>query len=652
MFSKFINDYGFIRVACATPELKVSDIWYNLSKIKDNIILLNNEKAQIILFPELSLTGHSCGDLFYQRLLISQTENAILDLIEFSIDFQSVLIVGAPVEFQNRLFNCAIIISNGKLLGIVPKTYLCNSGVYYERRWFTPALIQNNQMLFANQEVTFGSKILFNISNFKTTFGVEICEDLWAVNPPSSNLALAGAEIILNLSGSAEYLGHSQYRRELVKTQSARLISAYLYASSGANESTTDFVYSGHSLIAENGKILKESERLILDDSILISDIDVDLIKNQRLKNSTFGNIYNEGLHNYEIRTTEILKSDAKDLNRKINKYAFVSSNKLHLEEDCSEVFAIQSMGLAKRLKHTNCENVIIGISGGLDSTLALLVAINTFELLSLDISNIVAVNMPGFGSTGRTKSNALNLAELLGVTTKEISINQAVIQHFEDIDHNIDDFSIVYENAQARERTQILMDIANQINGIVLGTGDLSELALGWCTFNADQISMYNLNSGIPKTLIKPLIEWYSSSIEDDQIKSILKDVCNTPISPELLPLENGQVIQITEEKIGPYILHDFFLYYILRHSFSPKKVFYLSVNTFKSVYDEEEILKWLKIFIIRFFNNQFKRNLMPDGVKIGSVALSPRGDWRMPSDASKELWIKEIEEINIQIN
>lgn len=649
MNNKQINDYGFIRVACASPELKVSDIWFNISKIKENITTLCLEKAQIILFPELSITGHSCGDLFYQRILIDETEKAIIELMNFNKNYQAIIIVGAPIEFQNRLFNCAVVIANGKILGIVPKMYLCNSGVYYERRWFTPALIQNNQMEYANQEVTFGNKILFSISNFKTTFGVEICEDLWAVNPPSSNLALAGAELIFNLSGSAEYLGHSQYRRELVKTQSARLISAYLYASSGANESTSDFVYSGHCLIAENGKILKESERLILDDNTLITDIDVELIKNQRLKNSTFGNIYNEGLHNYEIRKVEIDKSNAIDLKRKINKLAFVSSNKLQLEEDCSEVFALQSMGLAKRLKFTNCEKVVIGISGGLDSTLALLVAINTFEILSLEISNIIAVNMPGFGSTGRTKSNALNLAEIFGVTTKEISINQAVLQHFEDIDHSQDDYSIVYENAQARERTQILMDIANQVDGIVIGTGDLSELALGWCTFNADQISMYNLNSGVPKTLIKPLIEWYSESSEDEQIRSILQDVCNTPISPELLPLENGQVLQITEEKIGPYILHDFFLYYFLRHSFSPKKIFYLSVNTFKNVYSQEEILKWLRIFIYRFFNNQFKRNLMPDGVKIGSVALSPRGDWRMPSDASKELWIKEIEELSI---
>ncbi|MCX6145953.1 MAG: NAD(+) synthase [Candidatus Kapabacteria bacterium] len=649
MISKLINDYGFIRVACSSPELKVSDVWFNLSKIKDNIVSLCNEKAQVILFPELSITGHSCGDLFYQRLLIEETEKAILDLLNFSKSFQSIIIVGAPIEFQNRLFNCALVLANGKLLGIVPKTYLCNSGVYYERRWFTPALIQNNQMKYANQEVIFGSKILFNISNFKTTFGIEICEDLWAVNPPSSNLALAGAEIIFNLSGSAEYLGHSQYRKELVKTQSARLISAYLYASSGANESTTDFVYSGHCLIAENGKILKESERLLLDDITLISDIDVDLIKNQRLKNSTFGNIYNEGLHNYVISSTSLLESDAIDLKRKINKNAFVSSSKVQLDEDCSEVFTLQTLGLAKRLKHTNCEKVVLGVSGGLDSTLALLVAINTFEILSLDITNIFAVNMPGFGSTGRTKSNALNLSEILGVTTKEISINQAVLQHFEDIDHNPEDYSIVYENSQARERTQILMDIANQVGGIVIGTGDLSELALGWCTFNADQVSMYNLNSGVPKTLIKPLLDWYSESTDDLEIRSILKDVCNTPISPELLPLDNGQNLQITEEKIGPYILHDFFLYYILRHSFTPKKVFYLSVITFKGVYSELEILKWLKVFIIRFFNNQFKRNLMPDGVKIGSVALSPRGDWRMPSDASKDLWLKEVEDISI---
>jgi NAD+ synthase (glutamine-hydrolysing) len=643
-----LSDFGLLRVATSSPNLRVADVEYNFNQVIENINVLSNENVSIIVFPELFLSAHSCGDLFYQKLLLDKCLHSLIELKKYSLKFGNSLtfIIGLPIATRGKLFNCAAVISNGKISGIVVKSYLCNTGEYYEERWFSSDKDREaNCVVIDKEEVPFGADLIFSLSEFDIKFGIEICEDLWAVVPPSSYLAVRGADIIFNLSASIDYLSKSKYRRELVKTQSARLLAAYLYCSSGASESTTDFVYSGHCLVCENGKILSESDRFNLETENLISDIDIELIKNQRQKNNTFGIAKSV----VDFREIEISFSDniVSNIMRDIRKSPFVPTTKYQFNENCNEIFTIQKIALARRLSHINCKNVVIGVSGGLDSTLALLVAVNTFMYLGLDLSGIHCISMPGFGTTGRTKTNALNLCELIGVTTREISIVEAVNQHFEDIEHNPTNYDITYENAQARERTQILMDIANQVNGIVIGTGDMSELALGWCTYNADQMSMYNVNAGVPKTLVKHLLLWYSESEENQEIKGILKDISITPISPELLPLDvMGNQLQVTEDSLGPYELHDFFLYNMIRNNYSPKKIFLFAKTVFKN-YDHNFILDCLSRYYYRFFTSQFKRSAMPDGVKVGSISLSPRGDWRMPSDASFQLWLKEVKEM-----
>lgn len=649
MLEKYkLSNFGLIRVATCSPEVQVADVSHNLEKVKEFTLKLAKENCSVILFPELYLSGHSCGDLFYQKLLLDKCNSALIELKNFSKQFgdKVTLIIGLPIANRGKLFNCAAIISNGKISGIITKSYLCNTGEYYEERWFSSDKDrETNFVSIDGERIPFGADLIFNLSQIDVKFGVEICEDLWAVVPPSSYLAVRGAEIIFNLSASIEYLSKANYRRELVKTQSARLFAAYIYCSSGASESTTDFVYSGHSIIAENGKVLKESKRLHLDSDCQIADIDFELLKNHRQKNNTFGIAKSV----VDFREIEIDFSDniVEEVLRYIRKHPFVPMNNLQFNENCSEIFSLQKIALAKRLQHINCKNVVIGLSGGLDSTLALLVAYNTYKFLNLDVKGITCIQMPGFGTTDRTKNNAIHLGELLGVTTKEISIKAAVELHFKDIGHSENLYDITYENAQARERTQILMDVANQLNGIVIGTGDMSELALGWCTYNADQMSMYNVNAGVPKTLVKYLIEWYASSELDEQVQVILRDVCATPISPELLPLDaDGNLLQITEDSIGPYELHDFFLYNMIRNNYSPKKVFLFAKTVFTN-FEHKFILDCFEKFYRRFFSSQFKRSAMPDGVKVGSISLSPRGDWRMPSDASANIWIKEVNEM-----
>lgn len=638
-----MNEYGYVKVGASTLELKVSDTIYNVQMIKKQIDEAVNKNIQIISFPELSITGYTCGDLFNQDILIDKAYEGLKDLVDYSKDKMIVIIVGSPIKCENKLYNCAVVINNGKILGIVPKTYIPNYNEFYEMRWFKSSNdLKIKEINLFNEIVPIGVDLIFTSKlDDELKFGVEICEDVWSLYPKSNDYASNGASIIFNLSASNETIGKYDFRKELIKMQSIKTISGYVYSSSGINESSTDLLFSGSSLIYENGKLLSENNRFDFNSNLIYSDIDIKRLVNDRRKNTSF--ISNT---DKEYRNIYFTTSKNNLISRKYSKYPFVPSNEEKREERCKEIINIQSSALAKRLKHTNIKKCVIGVSGGLDSTLAFLVIKKAFEKLKIDNKNIIAVTMPGFGTTNRTYENALDLIKINNATLKEIDIKKACLVHYSDIDQDINNHDITYENAQARERTKILMDIANKENALVIGTGDLSELALGWCTYNGDHMSMYSVNSSIPKTLVKYLVKYIADT--DKKNKKVLYDILSTPISPELLPAdEKGNIKQITEDKIGPYILHDFYLYHFFRYGASPKKIYMLAVNTFENEYSKEEILKWLKVFIKRFFTQQFKRSCMPDCVKVGSISLSPRGDLRMPSDASYNIWIKELEEI-----
>ncbi len=643
--SRNLSSFGFMRIAAVTPEHKVAAIDFNTEQILSSIDKAVEQKCRIILFPELCVTGYTCADLFYQGILLDNTRTAINKITNYSKKKNVTVVVGAPVSNRGKLYNCAFLISSGDIKGIVPKTFLCNTNEYYEERWFSSEYDRENDTIELNgAEVPFGADLLFKINNnSESVLGIEICEDLWSVIPPSFNMALAGATILMNLSAGDEVMGKAKYRRELVTGQSARCLSAYIYAGCGPGESSTDMVFSGHSIIAENGIILSESERFRFDSNMIISDIDIEKLHQERIKNNSFG----ISLSEFEYRTININVEEltASELYRNISKKPFIPESESLRSDTCKEIFSIQTAGLSKRLKFLSNPPVVIGVSGGLDSSLALLVAVKTFQKLNLNLSDIYAVTMPGLGTGSRTNVNAQNLIEQLGVAHKNISINEAVRKHFENIEHDINNFDTVYENSQARERMQILMDLANKYKGIVIGTGDLSELALGWSTYNGDHMSMYGVNAGVPKTLVRYIIEWAAKYEFIGEISSTLMDIINTPISPELIPEEINGSIQDTEKLIGPYALHDFFLYYSVRFGFSPQKILLLANKAFKGEFSIEELKKFLKIFIGRFFAFQFKRSCIPDGIKIGSVALSPRGDWRMPSDSLPDDWLKDIE-------
>lgn len=651
--------YGFIKVAAAIPSVKVADTQYNLAEIEKQVIIAEGEGVEIIVFPELSLTGYSCQDLFHQQILLDNIETSVIQLLDFTRQLDITVIVGAPICADSVLLNCALVIQHGKLIGIVPKTYLPNYGEFYEKRWFASSQdLQFQSIYYVGEKITISSDIQLFTTSQGVKFGIEICEDLWAPIPPSNQLTLAGAELIFNLSASDDLIGKHNYLKSLVAQQSARTISGYIYSGCGFGESTQDVVYGGNGFIYENGQLLAEAKRFEIESQLIISEIDIEKLRTERRSNTTFVNAQrpsvmqrlraNNQLPLQNI-TACIPASIQRDfvLTRLVDKYPFIPKGD-KLREHCEEILNIQVCGLAKRLSHINCKTVVIGVSGGLDSTLALLVATQTFDKLGYDRRGIIGITMPGFGTTDRTYNNAITLMQDLGITIREISIAASVKQHFTDIEHNIDVHDITYENSQARERTQILMDISNQVGGIVIGTGDLSELALGWCTYNGDHMSMYAVNVGIPKTLIKHLVSYVAENGVEDSIKLTLEDIVNTPISPELTPAdENGEIVQKTEDLVGPYELHDFFLYYVLRFGFRPKKIFWLAQQAFKEEYADGVILHWLRIFYKRFFSQQFKRSCLPDGPKVGSVSLSPRGDWRMPSDAMPTDWIKDLEDI-----
>mgnify|MGYP000186337754 FL=1 len=643
---------GFIKVAPAIPSVKVADCSYNVQQIESLIAMAEGKGVEVIVFPELCITGYTCQDLFKQTLLLEQAETSVLMLLDFTRKLDIISIVGVPVVVGDLLLNCAAVIQKGDLLGLVPKTYLPNYSEFYEKRWFASSQdLQPSEIRFAgNKIVVTPQPTLFRTCD-GAMFGVEICEDVWAPVPPSCNLALSGADIIFNLSASDELIGKHDYLKGLLAQQSARMISGYVYSGCGFGESTQDVVYGGNAIAYENGQLLAESERFALDSQLIITQIDVEKIRNERRTNSTYINAQRG--HDSRIVNAHTVMPRDFELIRDVDPHPFIPKTD-DMEKSCDEIFSIQVAGLAKRLVHTGCKTVVVGISGGLDSTLALLVCVRTFDKLQLSRKGIVGVTMPGFGTTDRTYNNAVNLMKSLGITLREISIADAVKQHFNDIGHDINVHDVTYENSQARERTQILMDLSNQLGALVIGTGDLSELALGWATYNGDHMSMYGVNAGVPKTLIKYLVKFVAMSEDSDETRSILLDIIDTPISPELIPAdEAGNITQKTEDLVGPYELHDFFLYHIIRFGYRPSKIFMLARKAFDGsnpeapFYDDETIKKWLTIFLRRFFNQQFKRSCLPDGPKVGSVSLSPRGDWRMPSDASSALWLKECEQI-----
>ena len=641
--------FGFVKVAAAIPAVKVADCKFNAQQTETQIMVADGKGVQIVIFPELNLTGYSCGDLFSHRILIEQAEMALMQVVNNTRQLDIVSIVGMPVVVNSTLANCAVVFQRGKILGVVPKTYLPNYKEFYEQRWFSSSLTYDgiSEVRLCGQIVPFGKDLLFETSD--TCFGIEICEDVWAPVPPSSELVLKGAEIIFNMSADTENISKHQYLRSLLAQQSARCLAGYVFSSCGFGESTTDVVFAGNALIYENGSLLAESERFSFSEQLVISEIDVERLRSERLVNTTFAaSVRAYGAGNVRRIQAELVNSRDLSLTRYIDPHPFVPAGGKLLDERCEEIFSIQVAGLAKRLVHTNCKTVVVGISGGLDSTLALLVCVKTFDKLGLPRKGIVGITMPGFGTTDRTYNNALTLMSSLQVTTKEISIKDACIQHFKDIEHDMSVHDVTYENGQARERTQILMDYANKIGGLVIGTGDLSELALGWATYNGDHMSMYGVNASIPKTLVRYLVNWVAQTGVDVLSRNTLLDIIDTPISPELIPAdENGNIKQKTEDLVGPYELHDFFLYYFLRFGIRPAKIFYLAEIAFRGVYDSTTIKKWLTNFCRRFFNQQFKRSCLPDGPKVGSVSLSPRGDWRMPSDASSAMWLKECEEL-----
>lgn len=654
--------HGFIKVAAAVPSVRVADCKFNTEQIEYLMSKAEGLGVEIIVFPELSITSYTCQDLFQQQLLLEEAETSLLKLMAFSHNLNITAIVGVPISYDGMLLNCAAIIQDGKIYGLVPKTYIPNYKEFYEARWFSSAsrLGRQETLNFFGQQIPFGDHLIFD--NGRYNFGVEICEDLWATIPPSSKLSLHGAEIIFNLSSSNELVGKYAYLRGLVSNQSARCISGYVYAGSGYGESTQDVVFSGIGFIAENGHLLQEGKRFAMEEQLIINDIDIDSLRQERRVNTTFASAKDlmqqsdKGTYVHVEMAPTIISKEHFTLTRTINPLPFIP-NEDEIEDSCKDILCIQSEGLAKRIAHTHAKTVIIGISGGLDSTLALLVCVNAFDRLKKERKDIIGITMPGFGTTDRTYTNAINLMRGLGVTIREISIKNACDVHFKDLGVDPSKHDTTYENSQARERTQILMDAANQMDGFVVGTGDLSELALGWATYNGDHMSMYAVNASIPKTLIHYLVKYVAQQIDDAYVKNTLLDIVETPISPELIPAaKNGEILQKTEDLVGPYELHDFFIYHFLRNGFRPSKVFYLARKAFSgrdkraASYDDATILKWLQTFCHRFFNQQFKRSCLPDGPKVGSCSLSPRGDWRMPSDASSRLWLEECENLKEQ--
>ncbi len=633
--------HGFIKVAAVTTKIRVADCKYNAGEIKKALEKAKEEKAKIVVFPELCLTGYTCEDLFLQESLLFGALDALQDILEFARSMDMLYFIGLPLEYQGKLYNVMAACSRGKVLGLIPKVHVPNYSVYYEARHFAGGFEVPQQITLFGERTPLGANLLFVCEEAPDlVVAGEICEDLWVPAPPSIRHAMAGATLLVNGSASDESTGKDSYRKKLVEGQSARLICGYLYASAGEGESSTDLVFSAHNLICENGTVLKEAKRFTT--GAIYSEIDFGRLKSERRRMITHRV---ESLEGYELVPFHLLETEDTELSRSFPKQPFVPENPAQRAKRCEEILTIQAMGLKKRLEHTKAASAVIGISGGLDSTLALLVTVRAFDLLGRDRKDIVAVTMPCFGTTDRTYRNAVSLNEHLQTSLKEIPIGEAVKVHFKDIGHDETNHNVVYENSQARERTQILMDIANMNGGLVIGTGDLSELALGWATYNGDHISMYGVNCSIPKTLVRHLVSYYADVCGDEGIQKVLRDVLDTPVSPELLPPENGEISQKTEDLVGPYELHDFFLYYMMRFGYRPGKLFRIALLTFEEAYGRDVILKWLKVFYRRFFSQQFKRSCLPDGPRVGSVSLSPRGDLRMPSDACAALWLEELE-------
>ena len=651
-----MENYGFTRVAAASLDLKVADCDYNTEKIVEAVNKAREEGTEYLVLPELCITGYTCADLFMQHLLLERAVEALLHIAGKTGDSRMIILVGLPLQIKGRIYNCAAVLQNGEILGVVPKTNIPGYNEFYEPRWFAGAEeLEADSVVLGGKRIPVGRDLLFvsevdpNIS-----FGVEICEDLWVPSPPSSLLSQAGAVLLFNPSASNELVGKADYRLSLVENQSARCVAAYVYAAAGVGESTTDVVFGGHSIIAENGRLLSQSQRFEPETGLIFADIDMERLLFSRMLMGTFRG--GRGKGNYrciEYAPTCPAAGNKeglpwKQLYRQVDRFPFVPANPHRRDERCHEILSIQTSGLMKRLRHTGMEKVVIGISGGLDSTLAFLVAVRAFQRLGLPVANVVAVTMPGFGTTDRTYDNAVNLIKNLGAALRVVNIREACLKHFEDIGHDPAVHDVTYENVQARERTQILMDLANKIGGLVVGTGDLSELALGWCTYNGDHISMYGVNSGVPKTLVKYIIQWFADHEAEKEIRDILYDVIDTPISPELLPpSKEGRIAQKTEDILGPYEVHDFYLYQLMRTGASPSKSLYLATLAFSEVYGRDKLLAWIKVFYRRFFSQQFKRSCLPDGPKVGTISLSPRGDWRMPSDASAALWLKDLESL-----
>lgn len=640
-----MSSMNFIRVAAACPVTKVADVDFNVANIKLCIDKAIGEEAKLVVFPELSVTSYTCADLFLQKRLLDKSEEGLKELVAYSKNKDILIAIGAPLRQHDCIFNCAYILFNGQIIGIVPKSFIPNYEEFYERRWFTSGLNRVSQKADVpfQKEIPFGVNLVFSSGMFK--FAFEICEDLWSVVPPSSYLALSGAAIIGNLSTSNEIVTKSDYRKELVRSQSARCMCSYIYAASGVHESSTDLVFSGELLIAENGAMTRHNQRFQRQNEVITTIVDLERLTLQRVKNISF----REAEAVVPWQPLEIhfeFKSDEYGVfDRAVPKFPFVPADENQREKRCKEIFSIQTAALAKRLEHTGLPKAVIGISGGLDSTLALLVVVKTFDMLNMSRKNIVTVTLPGFGTTDRTYNNAVSLCKELGTDFREINIVAACLQHFKDIGHDPSIHDVTYENVQARERTQILMDIANKEAGLAIGTGDLSEMALGWSTYNGDHMSMYSVNCSVPKTLVRYLVRYVAQKEVPEGIATILLDILDTPVTPELLPKKaEGTISQVTEDIIGPYELHDFFLYYFVRNEFTPEKIFFLAEKAFHGAYDQETIRKWLKLFISRFFTHQFKRSAIPDGPKVGTVSLSPRGDWRMPSDASSSIWLSQL--------
>ena len=631
---------GFVKVAAATPDIRVADVEFNTQNIINAMEEAQKNGAKILVFPELCVTGYTCSDLFDHSVLLKASKKALLEIAENTNDKDMLVFVGAPLEVNGKLYSVAAAMNQGEIIGFTTKTFLPNYGEFYEMRQFTPGPQTVRKITFEGKKIPFGPQILFQAEGMEElVVAAEICEDVWSPVPPSIQAALEGATVIVNCSASDETIGKDTYRRALISGQSARLISGYIYANAGEGESTTDLVFGGHNIIAENGTILKESSRYV--NEIIYSEIDLQRITGERRKNTTFQPLDGETL----VRVPFTVEETKTFLTRTFPKKPFVPSDEQTRAQRCEEILTIQAMGLKKRLAHTNARTAVVGISGGLDSTLALLVTARAFDMLGRDKKDIIAVTMPCFGTTDRTYQNACEMSKKVGATLIEVPIADAVNVHFRDIGHDPEDHSVTYENCQARERTQVLMDIANKTWGMVIGTGDLSELALGWATYNGDHMSMYGVNASVPKTLVRHLVKYAADDTKDEALKNVLYDVLDTPVSPELLPPKDGDIAQKTEDLVGPYELHDFFLYFMLRFGYEPSKIFRIACMTFDGEYDKETIFKWLETFCRRFFSQQFKRSCLPDGPKVGTVALSPRGDWRMPSDACVAVWMKDLE-------